>query len=222
HLASLASPDNERWLPILWAIDNFKKSQADTIKESGWRMKPVNELDLPKASKARAEFTAAMDDWDEGKADAAVAELARSAPMNELFDLFAYFGCRDFRDIGHKAIYVANAFRTLQCIGWHHAEPVLRSLAYALLQHEKDNPNPSKGTAAADVIGRHNTERAKTVRFDWRDGQARPEVTPQYLDELRSLSADASAEAAVKLLNGGIATQPVWDALFLFAGECLM
>jgi hypothetical protein len=222
HLASLASPDNERWLPILWAVDNFKSSQAQTKKESGWRMKPMNELKLPKASKARAEFVAAMDDWDEGKADAAVAALARTAPANEVFDLFARYGCRDFRDIGHKAIYVANAFRTLQCIGWHQAEPVLRSLAYALLQHEAGNPNPAKGTAAADVIGRHNTERAKAVRADWREGHTRPDVTPQYLDELRSLSADASAEAAVKLQNGGTATQPIWDSLFLFAGECLM
>ena len=41
---------------------------------------------------------------------------------------------------GSKAIYVANACRTLQTIGWRHAEPVLRSLAFALLEHEGDNP----------------------------------------------------------------------------------
>ena len=41
HLASLASPDSERWLPIFWALDNFKQSQATNDKESGWRMKPV-------------------------------------------------------------------------------------------------------------------------------------------------------------------------------------
>src|SRR4051812_12749746 len=28
HLASLASTDKDRWLPLLWAIDNFKSSQA--------------------------------------------------------------------------------------------------------------------------------------------------------------------------------------------------
>src|SRR5262245_33361997 len=168
HLASLASPDNERWLPILWAIDNFKNSQAQTKKESGWRMKPVDELKLPKASKARAEFVAAMDDWDEEKADAAVAALARTAPMNEMVDIFAKYGCRDFRDIGHKAIFVANSFRTLQCIGWHHAEPVLRSLAYALLQHEGDNPAKRAKEVVADAIGRKNADRAKTIRPDWR------------------------------------------------------
>ena len=29
HLASLSSADTDRWLPIFWAIDEFKSSQAD-------------------------------------------------------------------------------------------------------------------------------------------------------------------------------------------------
>ena len=55
-----------------------------------------------------------------------------SRASDEAFELFARFGCRDFRDIGHKAIFVANSFRTLDCIGWRHAEPVLLSLASTL------------------------------------------------------------------------------------------
>jgi len=30
HLASLASPDGDRWLPIFWAIDRFKSAQTET------------------------------------------------------------------------------------------------------------------------------------------------------------------------------------------------
>src|SRR5437868_12214090 len=56
HLASLASPDSDRWLPIFWAIDRFKSAQAETLKTSGWRMGPVNEPKVPAASKARQEF----------------------------------------------------------------------------------------------------------------------------------------------------------------------
>src|SRR5262249_14564201 len=41
HLASLAAPDAQRWLPMFWGLDNFKSAQAQNIKESGWRMKPV-------------------------------------------------------------------------------------------------------------------------------------------------------------------------------------
>ena len=32
HLASLASPDSDRWLPIFWALDYFKDSQARDVK----------------------------------------------------------------------------------------------------------------------------------------------------------------------------------------------
>ena len=66
------------------------------------------------AQGARRRSPTAMDNWDVEAADVAVAALARHCEAGELFDLFARYGCRDFRDIGHKTIYVANAFRTLR------------------------------------------------------------------------------------------------------------
>ena len=134
-------------------------------------MGPVDEAAVPPARKARAAFAAAMDGWDEAAADAAVAALARSAGANEIYELFFRYGARDFRAIGHKAIYVANSLRTLQCIGWQHAEPVLRSLAYALLMHE--GGNPARRDDAADRPWRHNQERAARIKDDWTGGQAR-------------------------------------------------
>src|SRR5262245_24514327 len=120
HQAAMAGPDNERWLPLFWALDNFKSAQAQTQNEKetrGWRMKSADESKVPSAGKAREAFTAAMDNWDAEAADAATAAMARTAPAGELFDLFARYGCRDFRDIGHKIIYVAGAFRALEVIG---------------------------------------------------------------------------------------------------------
>jgi hypothetical protein len=220
HQASLAGPDTERWLPIFWAIDNFKSSQAQTLKESGWRMRPVDEMKLPPARKAKAAFTAAMDDWDEEAADTAVASLARTAGANELFELFARYGCRDFRSIGHKAIYVAGAFRALQAIGWHHAEPVLRSLAYALLNHEGDNP--AKRDGGPDRPGRKNAELAKRIRPEWVGGKVDPEATADLLATLRDGSERDAADKAATQLNAGVSSRSVWDGLFLGAGECLM
>src|SRR5574341_2157929 len=43
HLASLASPDADRWLPIFWAIDQFKNSQAADVREGDWTLGPVDE-----------------------------------------------------------------------------------------------------------------------------------------------------------------------------------
>src|SRR5262249_41863456 len=47
HLASLGSPDTDRWLPIFWALDYFKSSQAQDVREGNWTMAPVSDSKLP-------------------------------------------------------------------------------------------------------------------------------------------------------------------------------
>ncbi len=220
HLASLAGPDSERWLPLFWALDNFKKSQADNLKESGWRMKPVDETRVPSARKARGMFTDAMDHWDVPAADAAAVGLARSAGAQEVFELFCRYGARDFRDIGHKAIFVANSWRTLQTIGWEHAEPILRSLAYAILRH--DGTKPDTNDLAPDRPGRRNRELAAKFRGDWLDGKPNREATADLLAVLREGSETDAPDKVVELINGGTSPQSIWDALLLGASELLL
>src|SRR3954469_13253285 len=60
HLASISSPDHQRWLPIFWALDNFKSSQLADEKEGNWTMSPVNESRVPTPSNALAAFNSAM------------------------------------------------------------------------------------------------------------------------------------------------------------------
>jgi hypothetical protein len=161
-----------------------------------------------------------MDSWDEEKSDAAVAQLARTASANEVFDLFCRYGARDYRDIGHKAIYVANSWRTLQTIGWQHAEPVLRSLAYALLQH--NGSNPADRDDPADRPGRVNLQRIKEVRPGWRSGNPEIGATHEMLAALREGDWSDTSAKVVQLLNRGVAPQSIWDAMFQSAGELLM
>jgi hypothetical protein len=220
HLASLASPDEHRWLPIFWALDHFKDSQADDVREGDWTMAAVDERAVPAADKAKSAFIEAMDRWDEGAADAAAAGLARSAGVNEIFEVMFRLGARDFRDIGHKAIYVANSLRTLNCIGYQHTEPVLRSLAYALLQH--DGTNPSKADERADRPWRANVDRARKIKEGWLAGQVDPAATADLLAALREVDENEASEKVVELVNRGIAPQSVWDALLLGAGELLV
>lgn len=220
HLASLASPEEHRWLPIFWALDEFKSSQATDVREGNWTMAPVKESSVPTADKARQAFIEAMDQWDVEAADAAVAGLARSANMNEVFELFFRFGARDFRDIGHKAIFVANSRRTLDRIGWQHAEPVLRSLAYALQHHE--GSNPFRGDAAADQPWKRNREQASRLRANWTEGRIDASATTELLATLRSGNDQECCAAIVDVINHGISPQSVWDALFVGAGELLM
>ena len=219
HLASLASPDSDRWLPIFWAIDQFKSSQAADVKEGDWTMPPVDEAAVPPSHKARQAFIDAMDDWDEAAADAAIVGLVRTAGANEIFEILCRYGVRDFREIGHKEIYVANSFRTLEAIGWHHAEPVLRSLAYAMLDRVGDKVNPAKADLPADRPFRRNLENLKHVKAGWLDGRTDAGATAELLQSIRAGSAVETSELTIKLLNRGVAPQSIFDALFDGAGR---
>ena len=185
HLASIASPDEHRWLPILWAIDNFKSSQAQDERENNWTMSPVDEAKIPSAAKSESQFISAMDAWDEAAADTAAAGLARTAGATRIFDQFIRYGVRDFRSIGHKAIFVANAWRTLQTIGWRHSEPILRSLAYAMLNYD-GNGSPATRDELADRPGRENAQRVTEIRDGWLDGKLDDAATMEMLETLRS------------------------------------
>jgi hypothetical protein len=161
-----------------------------------------------------------MDKWDVAGTDAAVTALARTLGPQEIFELFAWYGSRDFRDLGHKAIYVANSWRTLQNIGWQHAEPVLRSLAYALLEHKEGNPASSD--AAPDRPGRRNQELIAKIRADWLTGKRDPGGSQEMIRTLRQGDASAAADQAVDLLNRGVSPDSVWEGVFQAAAELLM
>jgi hypothetical protein len=220
HLASLASPEAHRWLPIFWALDHFKGAQEQDEREGDWTMRPVDESAVPAGSRARSAFLEAMDRWDESAADAAAAGLARTAGLHEIFEVLFRYGARDFRSIGHKAIFVSNSLRTLHCIGQRHTEPLLRSLAYALLKHEGENP--ATRDEAADRPWRQNVERAKTFRHDWLDGKPDPAATLDMLAALRQGNEVDTAEKVVELVQRRIAPQALWDAMLLGAGELLV
>jgi hypothetical protein len=220
HLASIALPAADRWIPIFWALDYFKDSQARDERERGWTLGPVNESAVPAAGRATDEFIRAMDRWDEPGADAATAALARSGNPEQIWELFFRYGARDYRSIGHKAIDVANTHRVLGVIGWQHAEPALRSLAYALLMHE--DGNPADRDDKADRPWRRNQELAKQFPGNWEIGGEDSEATVELLETLRGGSEFDATEKVVQLLREGAGAQSIWDGLFLGAVELLV
>jgi hypothetical protein len=218
HLASMAAKDKDRWLPLFWALDNFKASQERNRKEGNWSMGEVNDLPSPQVAKQR--FLEAMDHWDVDGADKAIAAWCRVGSQNEVYEAFWRLGARDFRNLAHKAIYVANSYRTLNTIGWRHAEPIVRSLAYGLLDHE--GANPSERDDDRDRSGRENAERVKTIRTGWQQGKISPEASQGLLQTLRTTSANDASAHVVKLLNNEIDPSSIWDGIFLTAGELLI
>jgi hypothetical protein len=220
HLASLASSDRDRWLPLFWSLDNFKNSQAQNRTQGDWHMPAVDESRLPDTAHAAARFREAMDDWNEEGADAAIAAWSRTAGLNEIYEVLWRYGARDFRDIGHKAIYVANSYRTLQAIGSRHAEPILRSLAYALLEHE--GTNPARRDDDKDRPWRDNIRKAAAIRADWRQGRVAADASAQLLATIRQANVNDACDHVVRLLNDRVDPSSVWDGLFLAATEFLM
>jgi hypothetical protein len=222
HLASQRAADKERWLPLFWAIDNFKSSQERNKNEGDWRMAPVEESKLPAPHEAKKRFVEAMDNWDEEGSDRAITTLARTAGAAEVYELFWRYGCRDFRDICHKAIYAANSWRTLQTIGWRHAEPVLRSLAYAQLDRG-GNDNPAKHDYPADRPFRENEKRLADMEPLWKSERTiSKEATTDLLAALRTASPSEGSAKVAELLKKGTHPASIWDGLFLMAGELIM
>src|SRR5690606_11757608 len=119
------------------------------------------------------------------------------------FELFCRYAARDYRDIGHKAIYVANAWRTLHTIGWQHAEPVIRSLGYALLKH--NGGNPAHRDSLADRPGRKNLIRLREIKAILRTPHPSTPAprSPEMLATLRGEDWDGCAAKVVERLNRG-------------------
>jgi len=216
HLLGQTASVDDRLLPMLWGLDTFKNSQAQDVKEGDWTLGKVDESRLPKPDRAKAEFLHAMEQWDPAGADASVAQLCRTSGAAETMEPIWRMAVRDQRNIGHKPIFAAQCWRTLQSIGWQHAEPVLRSLAFGLLDLHGDERKV--------VVGPYETNlaNAKKVREDWQLGKPDASATKTLLETIRTASAEDAAAEATKLLNDGISPDSLWDAVSLASAELMM
>ncbi|NLX95706.1 MAG: hypothetical protein GXY83_05980 [Rhodopirellula sp.] len=210
-------PAEDQWLPVFWGIDYFKSAQSSDERQGDWKMPPVDESAVPLPDQAARSLVEAMHAWNEPEADAAAAAVARHLPPQQAFELFYPLGSRDFRSIGHKAIFVMGAQRVLQQIGWRHAEPIMRSLAYALLMH--DDGNPADRDDPADQPWRRNQRIAGKIRNNWQDGGLSREATAELLSVFHNGSPEDAADSVIARINAGASPVSVWDAIFCGAAE---
>jgi hypothetical protein len=162
--------------------------------------------------------------WDEPRADRAITALARSRGALEVIEGLWRYGARDFRNIGHKPIYVAGAWSVLQTIGWRHAEPIMRSVAMAMTDF---GPNERVNNYAfEDQCFLANEERVKNANRlpgDWSAGDENSAVTRELLDVMRSGDFEAACETAIDLLSSGKSgATSLWDAVHLMSAELMM
>lgn len=226
HQLSLNAPVQDRLLPLFWALDYFKESQRQDVKEGDFRLQPVSG-ELPSAANAWKEFHVAMDDWDAPRADRAITALVRTRGAHEIVEQLWPYGAFDYRNIGHKAIFVANTWRTLQTIGWQHAEPAIRSMVLGLLHYgKKERVNEY---ALDDQCFRRNRARSREAARKAASALGRPrtktaqELITPLLEIIREgKTEDACNETLKHLLSGKAGTGDLWDAVHLAAGEVMM
>ncbi|MEA3274227.1 MAG: twin-arginine translocation signal domain-containing protein [Pseudomonadota bacterium] len=222
HRTTRHGRPEDRWLPVLWAADVFKGSQAAEQRSGNWELGPVPERLVPAAHKAEDAFRDAMERWDPEAADAAVVGLARSLPRDRLFALLFHYGSRDFRAIGHKAITVDNCHRLMGVVVPAHSESMLRSLVLALLNH-RGEPNPADSDLAPDRPWSRNLALATRAKAD-RESTGRGDngAVAEILEVLREGSDEDASRAVDTATRRGVPEQQLWTGIFLAAGDLML
>ena len=134
-------------------------------------------------SDAGSEFRNAMDAWDEERSDEAAAQMFQYMDLDTAFELIWPYGGRDYESIGHKMIFVAHCYRTLQQIGWRYGEPVLRSLARGL--------NLGGGGDRSSSTFDPNRRAVEKIRDDWVMGEENPGASAKLLAPSSSEKCDS-------------------------------
>jgi hypothetical protein len=215
----LSSP--ERWLPIIWAADYFKSAQAEERASSAWRQPQRHASAVDGDAAARGRLIAALEHWDRDAADAAMVNYAAVAPMEEIFSLLFAYGARDLRDIGHKAIAVANAHSLALRLDRPQSEALLRSTV-AALQNSDADPNPADHALEPDRPWRLNQARAREIPGSWKQGRHDPGARSELRSALYRASPEEAGGVIVTMLKAGVSPDALWQALFNTAAEFVM
>ena len=218
HSTTQHLPAAERWLPLIWAADYFKDTQAQERAQGGWRQPAKSPAP---GGDGRGALVAALDRWDRDAADEAIVRYAQSAPLDEVFSVLFPYGARDLRAIGHKAITVSNAHELTLILGRQHAAPLLRSTVAALLNSDED-ASPASHDFPPDRPWRKNRERVARIPAAWKDGHDDPGARADLRTALYQASPDDIGESVVDSLRRGISADTIWQVLFDTAAELVL
>lgn len=221
NAASAHLPDAEHWLPIVWAADYFKDAQAQETATGGWQQ-PMRSAHGDGVQAARSALLFALDRWDREAADAAIVNYSRLSSVDELFAVLFRYGARDLRDIGHKAIAVANAHSLVSQLGsGPQSEAILRSTV-AALQNADAGPNPASHDLEPDIPWRRNQERLREIPPSWRRGRDDRAFRAQLRTALYEVSPLDAGTEVVAMLRQGLSPESIWQTLFNVAAEFVM
>lgn len=216
----LDAAHEERLLPLLWALNNTAGNGL--IEDGLLALDPVDDR-VPTPDAAEGELHAGMEALDIDRAERAAVAMSRSGQSRRLFEALWRYGTLNCQSVYHSSISLASGWRTLETIGWRHAEPMLRFFVRDCIA-----PYPTaKLVHRGDWTYRPNLERCRRwvekLPIGW-TGEGRDlGLTRELLALVREFKADDACElAATRLAEGKVQAGAVWDAVHLAAGELLM
>jgi hypothetical protein len=221
HLTTQHLSSSDKWLPIAWATDYFKDTQAQERDTDGWRLPTRAAAPVGSARAARHALVTALDNWDRDAADAAIVNYAQAARPDEIFSLLFPYGARDLRAIGHKAIAVTNAHCLIELLGSSQAGPILRSTV-AALQNSDAGPNPASHDLQPDQPWRQNLKRLHEIPRNWKQGRNDAGARAELHAALYRVSEQESGTVVIELLRQRLSPDAIWQVLFDTAAELLM
>jgi hypothetical protein len=206
---------SQHFLPLFWQLGTMKFEELKFRPQSP-PPKTIKDDKLPSLRTAPQLVDEGIRKKDEETACRALLSISRGINPRQAFERLWKWGAAlcGGGNIGHTAIAVSNAHRTLEAIGWVHAEPVLRFLAEDL----------SNGDGASSAnLTRENEVRSQTATLldtEWSTEASNRESVLDLLDVFRSgQAADACQVVHQQLLAGKIRAGAVWDALHLVTSE---
>ena len=205
-------PPKDALLPLVWVMDMIGEQMASRTRRN-LPIIPRTTKGPPPAGRALEQYHAAMKALDPEAGELAALSLARSTGFRQTMELVWQYACRDGDDLGHKAIRLSNSWRTLDVIGWEHAENPLRYLVAHNVQAETND-------ATYEATRRRVDETFPKLPLDWAAATASEPATLELYEEIRAArTTDAARLACEQLVGGLVKAGSVWEAVHLAAME---
>lgn len=208
HLCSQV-PRSRRVVPLLWYVDEFKRSQARDENEGDWQLGAPPTRGLPTAEEAPRRLREALDRWDGDEAEKAATVVATTMSRDDAFEILWDLGARCWANIGHKGIWTTMAYRTLGTIGWKHATPVLRCLTRALLD-DRIPRDSAPWPGSCELAKKHSGRRG---------GKRDDGVALEVMQQLRVGTTQEAQQVISKMLARPVDVRSLWDGCSMAAAE---
>ncbi len=207
-------PIRESPLPLFWALDSLARRIDNHRPFMNPWFRSFPEGPLPPSEKALVFLHDAFRAQDQPAAERAALSLSRSIGARQTMELFWKYASRDSDDLGHKAIACAHAWRTLDVVGWEHAEVPLR---YVVGRGARGMDNTFNGCVERVAVT------LPRLPADWTSEKSDRQATLELHEEIRSARTAAAADLVCEqLASGQVKAGSVWDAVHLSAAELLL